>query len=66
MNMVEKMLAFAGDNPTSRFYVNPDFYHLTSDEILTIIPSFKTMQQTTEWSLWKCCCINDTHTYGKN
>ena len=41
---------FAGDNSTSRFYVNPDFYRLTSDETLTIIPKFKTMQQTTEWS----------------
>ena len=41
---------FLGDNATSRFYVNPDFYRLKSDETLTLIEGFKTMQQTTEWS----------------
>ena len=42
--------ANAGDNPDSRFYKNPDFFNLKSDETLTIIENFKTMQQTTEWS----------------
>ena len=57
--------AFAGDNPTSRFYVNPDFYHLTSDEILTIIPSFKTMQQTTEWSCGNAVALMTLTHMGK-
>ncbi|MDI9422780.1 MAG: papain-like cysteine protease family protein [Bacillota bacterium] len=42
--------ANAGDNPNSRYYVNLDFYNMPSDDQLTIIPKFKTMQQTTEWS----------------
>ena len=41
---------FAGDNPKSRYYVNLDFYNMTSDEQLTIIQKFKTYQQTAEWS----------------
>ena len=40
----------SGDNPNSRYYVNPDFYRMKSDKNLTIIEGFKTMQQTTEWS----------------
>lgn len=39
-----------GDNTNSRYYVNLDFYNMTSDDQLTIISKFKTMQQTTEWS----------------
>src|SRR5690554_2705307 len=42
--------ANAGDNPTSRYSVNPASYNTPSDDQLTIIPNFKTMQQTTEWS----------------
>ena len=40
----------AGDNLNSKFYKAPDFYNMISDEQITIIPKFKTMQQTTEWS----------------
>ena len=40
----------AGDNLNSKFYKAPDFYNMVSDEQITIIPKFKTMQQTTEWS----------------
>lgn len=39
-----------GDNPSSRYYVNPDFYSMTSDDQLTILEQFKTFNQTTEWS----------------
>lgn len=42
--------ANAGDTLNSRYYKNPDFYNLKSDDNLTIIEEFKTMQQTTEWS----------------
>lgn len=40
----------AGDNMNSKFYKAPDFYNMMSDDQLTIISNFKTMQQTTEWS----------------
>lgn len=42
--------ASAGDNSKSRYYVNLDFYNMKSDDQLTIIEHFKTLQQTTEWS----------------
>ncbi len=42
--------AGAGNNPNSKFFKAPDFYNMVSDDQLTIIPQFKTMQQTTEWS----------------
>lgn len=40
----------SGDNPDSKYYVNPDFYNMKSDDQLTIISNFKTIQQTSEWS----------------
>lgn len=40
----------AGDHVHSDYWVNPDFYNMTSNDHLTIIPHFKTFQQTTEWS----------------
>ncbi len=40
----------AGDHPVSKYYVNPDFYNMKSDDELTIISNFKTFQQTSEWS----------------
>ncbi len=42
--------ASRGDNPRSAYYANPDFYHLASNDTLTILSHFRTMQQTTEWS----------------
>ncbi len=39
-----------GDHPNSNYYINPDFYNMTSNGHLTIIPKFKTYQQTSEWS----------------
>lgn len=43
-----------GDNPHSAYYINPDFFNLSSNDTLTILPHFRTMQQTTEWS---CGCV---------
>ncbi|WP_419823916.1 LysM peptidoglycan-binding domain-containing protein [Anoxybacterium hadale] len=40
----------AGDHAASKYYVNPDFYNMKSDDELTIISKFKTYQQTAEWS----------------
>jgi len=39
-----------GDHPDSKYYVNPDFYNMKSDDNLTILSHFKTFQQTSEWS----------------
>lgn len=46
--------ASRGDNPHSAYYANPDFFRLASNDTLTILPHFRTMQQTTEWS---CGCV---------
>ena len=40
----------AGDHQDSKYYVNPDFYNMKSNDQLTIINNFKTFQQTSEWS----------------
>ncbi|MGI6148068.1 MAG: hypothetical protein GX195_03515 [Firmicutes bacterium] len=56
--------ASAGDNPNSRYYVNLDFYNMTSDDQLTIIPKFKTMQQTTEWSAGNAAALMVLYHFG--
>lgn len=40
----------SGDHPDSKYYVNPDFYNMKSNEEMTILSGFKTFQQTSEWS----------------
>lgn len=55
----------AGDNEESRYYKHPDFYNLKSDEELTIIPQFKTIQQTTEWSCGNATALMVLHHFGK-
>ncbi len=44
-----------GDNPNSKYYVNPDFYNMESDGQLTILSNFKTYQQT---SWYSCGCAS--------
>ncbi|HAX72249.1 MAG TPA: hypothetical protein DCY20_01860 [Firmicutes bacterium] len=56
---------FSGDNASSRYYVNPDFYRLASDNELTIIESFQTMQQTTEWSCGPAAALMTLWHFGK-
>ncbi len=58
--------AGGGNNPASRYYVNPDFYHMQSDENLTLIEGFKTMQQTTEWSCGNVTALMVLNHYGVN
>ncbi len=55
----------AGDNPSSRYYTNPDFYRMKSDENLTMIQEFKTMQQTTEWSCGNAVALMVLNHFGK-
>lgn len=47
--------ASQGNNSHSKYYVNQDFFNLSSNDTLTILTHFPTMQQTTEWS---CGCVS--------
>lgn len=58
--------ANAGDNPESRYYKAPDFYNLKSDENITIIENFQTMQQTTEWSCGPATALMVANHFGYN
>ena len=40
----------AGDHSHSKYYLNPDFFHMKSSDELTILEGYKTYQQTSEWS----------------
>lgn len=55
----------SGDHPDSKYYVNPDFYNMESDEQITIIPKFKTIQQTTEWSCGNAATLMVLNHFGK-
>ncbi len=54
----------AGDNPDSRYYVNPDFYRMASDDQLTILEQFKTFNQTTEWSCGSASILMVANHFG--
>lgn len=56
--------ANAGDDEESRYYKMPDFYNLKSDENLTIIEQFQTMQQTTEWSCGPAVALMVANHFG--
>lgn len=57
--------ANAGDNKKSKYYLNPDFYNMKSDDEVIIIPKFKTMQQTTEWSCGNGSALMVLNHFGK-
>ncbi|OLS03610.1 C39 family peptidase [Tissierella creatinophila] len=54
----------AGDNEKSKYYLNPDFYNMKSDDEVVIIPKFKTMQQTTEWSCGNAAALMVLNHFG--
>lgn len=56
--------ACRGDNPNSIYYGNPDYYSLKPDSNLILIPRFRTMQQTTEWSCGDVCVLLLLHHFG--
>lgn len=56
--------ANGGDNPASRYYVNMDFYNAQSDEMLIIIPGYKTYQQTTGWSCGNVTALTALYHFG--
>jgi hypothetical protein len=39
-----------GDHQDSPYFSRLDYYNMTSTDTLTILPKFKTQQQTSEWS----------------
>lgn len=53
-----------GDNKNSKFYKAPDFYNMKSDENTIIIPKYKTMQQTTEWSCGNAVALTVLEHFG--
>ena len=55
----------AGDHQDSPYFSHPDFYNLTSTDTLTILPQFKTVQQTSEWSCGVTSALMVLEYYGK-
>lgn len=56
--------ANAGDHEQSIYYTHPDFYNMKSTDTLTILPNFKTMQQTTEWSCGNAAALMSLYYLG--
>ena len=54
----------SGDHEKSPYWKSPDFYRLTSNDQLTIIPGFATFQQTTEWSCGPSSILMVFNHYG--
>lgn len=54
----------AGNHPSSPYFKHLDFFSLKSGGNLTILPEFKTMQQTTEWSCGDVAALMILEHYG--
>ena len=54
-----------GDHKDSPYFSRLDFYNMKSTDTLTIIPKFKTMQQTSEWSCGVVAALMVMQHYGK-
>lgn len=54
----------AGDHPDSIYYQHPDFYTMKNSDTLTILPSFKTYQQTTEVTCGPASALMVLNHYG--
>ena len=46
-----------GDHEDSPYFSRLDFYNMESTDSLTILPQFKTVQQTSEWSCGVTCVL---------
>ena len=55
----------AGDHEDSPYFKHPDFYNMESTDTLTILPKFKTIQQTSEWSCGVDAILMAMDYYGK-
>lgn len=58
---VERM----GDHVDSPYYSRLDFYNMTSNDTLVILPAFKTQQQTSEWSCGVTSALMAINYFGK-
>ena len=55
----------AGDHKGSPYFNQLDFYNMKSTDTLSIIPNFKTYQQTSEWSCGVCSALMVLDHYDK-
>jgi hypothetical protein len=55
----------SGDHADSPYFNRYDFYNAESTDTLTILPKFKTQQQTSEWSCGVSSAIMVLEYYGK-
>ena len=53
-----------GDHQGSLYFSNLDFYNMESNETLTILPQFKTIQQSSEWSCGVTSALMTLEWYG--
>lgn len=54
-----------GDHKDSPYFSRLDFYNMKSTDTLTILPQFKTYQQTSEWSCGVASALMVMEYYGK-
>lgn len=54
-----------GDHEGSPYFSRLDFYNMESNDTLTILPKFKTMQQTSEWSCGPVSALMVLNYYDK-
>lgn len=53
-----------GDHVDSTYFSRLDFYNMKSTDTLTLLPKFKTYQQTSEWSCGVACSLMVLNYYG--
>lgn len=54
-----------GDHEDSNYFYSLDFYNMESTDTLTILPHFKTIQQSSEWSCGVTSALMVMEYYGK-
>ena len=54
-----------GDHPDSPYFSRLDFYNMESTDTLTILPRFKTLQQSSEWSCGVASALMVLNWYGR-
>ena len=55
----------AGDHKQSPYFTSLDYYNMTSSGSLSILPKFKTIQQSSEWSCGVASALMVMDFYGK-
>lgn len=53
-----------GDHEDSKYFTQLDYFHMKSDDNLTILEGFRTYQQTTEWSCGPASALMVLNHYG--